>query len=275
MARLRGCLWLVAGLVLAVLAAVVAYMTLSTAEARRAGDERVTPQRQVLVSVGAVELGSALGAEQVALKDYPVDVVPEGAISDPEQAVGRLTLVDLQPGEIILQQRLVDPNLVSADGRRALLVAEDEVLVAFPAGDLLTRMDVLRPGDRVDLLITYAFPTNRPVAGSAPATGGATEEGEEDEQVTFVVLENVGVAGLAGRQTQEVQGGGRQEVGPPQAILFTLSPQDALVLKFVKDTGAIQDIALRAPGAEQPFETEPVDVDYILRRYRIPIGTGE
>jgi len=273
MARLRGCLWLVAGLVLAALAAVVAYMTLSTAEARRSGDQAVTPQKKIVVSVGAVPLGSAIAAEQVALKDYPVDVVPEGALTDPQQAVGRLTLVDLQPGEIILQQRLVDPNLAPAQGRRALLLAEEEVLVAFPAGDLLSQMDMLRPGDRVDLLITYEFPTNRPVAGLAPAPGG--EELGDTETVTFVVLENVGVAGLAGRKVEQVQGGGWREVGPPAAILFTLDPQDALVLKHIKDTGGIHDIALRAPGAEQPFETEPVDVDYILRRFRIPIGTGE
>ena len=53
-----------------------------------------------------------------------------------------------------------------------------------------------------------------------------------------------------------------------------MSPQDALVLKYVKDAGGILDIVLRAPGAEQPFDVEPVDVDYILNRYQIPTEVG-
>jgi pilus assembly protein CpaB len=72
--------------------------------------------------------------------------------------------------------------------------------------------------------------------------------------------------------TAPASGGGSQPV--PQAILLTISPQDALVLKYVKDTGGSLDMVLRAPGAEQPSAAEPVDVDYLIRRYRIPTEVG-
>jgi len=29
---------------------------------------------------------------------------------------------------------------------------------------------------------------------------------------------------------------------------------------------------LRAPGVEQPFTTDPVDVDYVIERFKIPLG---
>jgi hypothetical protein len=62
----------------------------------------------------------------------------------------------------------------------------------------------------------------------------------------------------------------------PQAILLTISPQDALVLKYVKDTDGVLDMVLRAPGAEQPpAAADPVDVDYLIRRYRIPTEVGQ
>ena len=64
------------------------------------------------------------------------------------------------------------------------------------------------------------------------------------------------------------------EGGAPSALLLTISPQDALVLKYVKDAGGIVDIVLRAPGVDRPFEVDPVDVDYVLNRYQMPIEIG-
>ncbi len=85
---------------------------------------------------------------------------------------------------------------------------------------------------------------------------------EEDVQATFHVLENLTVAQIVG------------EEGDPTALLLTVNPQDALVLKWAIDADGIQDIVLRAPGVDQPFETDPVDVDYVINRYRIPVQEG-
>ena len=46
------------------------------------------------------------------------------------------------------------------------------------------------------------------------------------------------------------------------------------MLKYVKDAGGILDVVVRAPGSEQPFDAEPVDLDYMINRYRIPVGAG-
>jgi pilus assembly protein CpaB len=165
-------------------------------------------------------------------------------------------------------QRLLDPNVADASGKLALVVAEEEVLMAFPAQDLMSNVGVLKPGDHVDLLFSLQLPTDRGVAmlleptgeEGEVVTGGAAGEGVE--QFTFDLLQNLTIAALVG------------ESESPQALLLTLTPQDALVLKYVKDAGGILDIVLRAPGAEQPFDVEPVDVDYILNRYQIPTQVG-
>ncbi len=85
--------------------------------------------------------------------------------------------------------------------------------------------------------------------------------------MTFSLLQNLAIAALVGG-TSSAQG------GSPQAILLTVSPQDALALKYAKDNGGILDIVLRAPGTETPFESRPVDVNYMIDRYRIPSVTG-
>jgi hypothetical protein len=48
------------------------------------------------------------------------------------------------------------------------------------------------------------------------------------------------------------------------ALLLALDPQDALVLKHLKDTGAIFDFVLRSPTSNQLFELEPVTEDYLI-----------
>ena len=69
--------------------------------------------------------------------------------------------MELYPGEPLLIQRLVDPNVTPASGRNALLLDGDKVLMAFPADDLMSKVGVLRPGDHVDLLATLDFPADR------------------------------------------------------------------------------------------------------------------
>jgi hypothetical protein len=55
------------------------------------------------------------------------------------------------------------------------------------------------------------------------------------------------------------------------AILLALNPQDALVLKHLKDTGAIFDIVLRSPTSEVQFDLTPVTEQYIIEYYGLEI----
>lgn len=279
MGRLRGCLWLTAGLVVALLAGGVAFIALQRATTLRTG-EVATPRIPVVVAARTIEVRSQLTAQDLELKELPVEAVPQGALRELEAARGKITLVELYPDEVILEQRLLDPNIITGDGRLALILAEDQVLMAFPAEDLMSRVGVLKPGDHVDLLFSLDFPT-----------GG--QEGGEEDQVTFNLLQSVTIAAIVGGQTataaprapiggrgtstesEEDEGAaGRTptSTGPPEALLLTVSPQDALILKYAMDAGGIVDIVLRAPGVERPFDTEPVDIDYMINSYRIPTG---
>ncbi len=289
MARLRGCIWLVAGLLIAVLAGVMAYLYLDRA-AQETAEAVVdtTPKVQVVVAARAVLVRTQLTEADLRLAEFAVDTVPAGSLSSVPDAVGRITSVDLYPGEPVLAQRLVDPNMVTGDGRHALLLAPEEILMAFPAADLMGTLTVLKPGDRVDLYISLEIPWDRELIGVGAGSGGAEgAEAPEAELTTFIVLQNVGIAALPGslpEDAAEQQAAGDllgtdtqpQQVTtePADAILFTLAPQDALVLKYVMDRGAVQDIVLRAPGAETPFETEPVNIDYIINRYDLPTEVG-
>jgi pilus assembly protein CpaB len=128
MARTRGCIWLVAGVIVALLAGVVAFVTLSRgAENRQAQGTTETggPAVQVVAAAQVVPVGTLLTEEMVILKDMPVTAVPEGYLTETDQAVGKINTTELAAGEILLASRLADPDIVAADGRTALVMAED------------------------------------------------------------------------------------------------------------------------------------------------------
>jgi pilus assembly protein CpaB len=260
MARTRGCVWLVAGVMVALLAGVVGYVVLSRGaqSAPAAGRTDTGATVKVVTAAQAVPVRTILTAEMLAVKEMPVQAAPEGYIDDPAEAVGKANLTELAVGETLLASRLVAPDAVAGNGRTALIMNKDQVLMAFPANDLMNGLGVLKPGDHVDLLFSMPFQDR---------TGGV--QADNDELVTFKALENQVIAAIVGGQPD--QGGNPTQA---KALLLTVTPDDAITLKFLKDAGAVMDVVLRAPGAEQPFEVEPMDADRLINEYRIPAAIG-
>ena len=276
MGRMRGFIWLTTGLLVALTAGFVTFATLrkaqSAAPAERAPaiSDVTVP---VVVAVTDVPVRSLLTDVELTVKEMPVAMAPPGYVSEIGQVANQVTLVDLYAGEVVLPQRLMDPDIIGADGRTALILEEGQVLMAFPASDVMSRVGVLKPGDQVDLLFSLLdVPTSLDPAASVvqPSEGVVTDDSSNEKQVTLNLLQNLTISAVVGGVTQTDDGGTSVPVGEP-AILLTVSPQDALILKYVKDAGGLMDIVLRAPGADEPFESEPVDMEYIINRYEIPL----
>jgi hypothetical protein len=45
-------------------------------------------------------------------------------------------------------------------------------------------------------------------------------------------------------------------------------------LKYIKDIGPVRDLVLRAPGVEADFDTDPVDLDYLIN-FLVAAAEGE
>lgn len=255
--QLRGLLWMTAGLLVALAAGFVGYITLTQAAPVPANEisgarQASTTTTQVVAAVERIGVRTMLDAESLQLIDVPVDTVPEGALTSIEdEAVGRITMVDLYPGEVILAQRLADPNHVAGDGRTALILEEGRVLMAIGPGDLMSNIGVLKPGDRVDLYFSFEF------------TGAA---GSKAEEMTFSLLQNVSLEAMIGGTVPE----GGTSPQDPRALLLTLDPQDVAVLKHMLDREATIDVVLRAPDDDDEFDVEPVDEEYIVNGWDIP-----
>jgi hypothetical protein len=223
------------------------------------------------------------------LVQVPVELALGSALSDPQEAAGRMAKVPLVAGELVMTHHLADPTNIQHD--LAFVLREDQVLMAFPASDLLTGLNLLQRGDLVDILVSISEPVPAEDAGLLTTAG----EGEtEDRLFTFDALQRVEISAVVvdfvGEQPGNTGGGGEivdlpggaeatpQPTPTParsqvetRAILLALAPQDALVLKHLKDDGAVVDLVLRNPTSDQIFDLDPVLPEYLIDRYELEI----
>jgi len=185
-------------------------------------------------------------------------LVPPDAIKAKEDAIDMVAMATIFEGEVLVEGRLTSPTIITKENI-AIVMEEDQLVFAMPILDLMSRIDVLKSGDRIDVLISIM------VAGEEEAVTAEAGAAPEEELRTAQTLQNVELSAIVVSMVTTREG---EEVpGEAEAILIAMDPQDALVLKHLIDAGAIIDLALRAPTREEPFETEMVNLDYILDRF--------
>jgi pilus assembly protein CpaB len=242
----------------------------------------------VVVARRGLPVRSLLLPSDLMLVNMPVEFAPLTAISDIETAVGQVSMIAVAPGEIIMNHHLADPTNISRN--LPFIIGDDQVAMAFPATDLMSQMNIPQAGDRVDILVSVKVPVLPEEAGVLISDGAQNSEAREEERLfTFNALQRVTIQAIVIEVNTQQRGGSasastsRTNVnatpeptptpGPSEvrshAILVALSPQDALVLKHLKDAGGIIDIVLRSPTANQNFNASPVSPEYLKDRYEL------
>jgi pilus assembly protein CpaB len=256
--RRSGFIWIITGVIFAILAGVLAFTFILRMSAVST-PEPEEPEVEVAFATRFIDIRELLQSGDVEMRPAPADIVPENAIRDPHSVVGQLSVVPLSPGQMILSSHVISPTITG--GRISFTMDEDQVAMAFPASDLMSRNNLLKPGDHVDLLFSIEVEVEQ------EESGGGT--------VTFDALQNLEIASIVHAAQPEGEGGAQaqQRSSAPLAIIFALEPQDALVLKHLKDIGGIVDIVLRVPDVDELFRTQPVHMRYLIDRYqlRIPV----
>ena len=235
-----------------------------------------TVKTTVAVVTRDLFLGDLIAGTDVKLVDVPVEIAPRDAIATLEEAVGKIIKTDLVQGEMVLSHNLADPTNNNKD--LSFILSEDHVLMAFPGDDLMSRESMVQRGDIVDIFATFKEKVK--TVGETTATTG---EPKEPEMRTFTVdtLQKVSVTAMVlevieqEKNAAPLQGETAQTAPKPEtrikAYLLALNPQDALILKHLKDTGAIFDIVLRAPTSIAQFDLTPVTEEYIIEYYGLEI----
>ena len=240
-----------------------------------------------VVTTHNISLGTILKAADLTVVDVPVELIPPGVIGDPELVIGRFAKTQLVAGEMVLDHHLADPTNVNHDV--GYIIGDNQVLMAFPADDLMSTLSIPQRGDIIDIFVsldeTVEVTPENPEAYIAPSEETPTES----RLFTFDAFQRIEVTALVvdvvnQNQQQNTSVIPTNEENPAQqpvqaapedqrikAYLLALAPQDALVLKHLKDTGATFDIVLRAPTSNQLFELTPVIDEYLIDRYQLEV----
>jgi pilus assembly protein CpaB len=242
----------------------------------------------VVVTTHDVQIRSLITEDDLAIVEVPVALAALNSIGDVETVIGKIAMVSFVSGEMVFEHNLADPTNISEN--YAFVIGDDEVLMAFPATDLMSEVNILQAGDLVDIFATVV---QEVTIGDAGVTSALQDEEEKPEEVmfTFNALQQIEISAIvveiipqrrtssssASASTTNAQDETQPTPTPEpaeinaQAVLLALKPQDALVLKHIKDTGGIIDIVLRSPTSNQIFGLSPVTSDYLRDLFELVV----
>ncbi len=248
------------GLVLGIITAGGTFVVMSNSSATM--DK--PPTKMVVVAQQNIPQRSEIAPDALVLREWPESSLPQsGTFESLEKVIGKLALVPIYPGQLILEPMIVDK--ASAEKTRSdasFLVTEGKVAVAFPTTDLSGVAGALQVGDMVDVLLTLN-PSNLP-AGTRVT---AATTGTEGLPATQLMLQNVQILQVGAWSVKDKN-------QPPAALItFLMSRQDALALKSAREQGTIE-LALRPALKDKDveFKTESVTMQYLNRRFNFNLA---
>jgi Flp pilus assembly protein CpaB len=290
--RRGGTIFIVVGVLLALGTAAVAYVMLAGRGAQPERTEATpTPETKVPVVIALQDIP--------AYTDIPADAVgtreiPESKLTNhllaPEAIVGRRAARTILRGSFIMADWIVDPEAVAQKGLNASLnIAPDRegrsrVAMAFETSELHGVAGAIQNGDFVDILISYHF-SDREEEQLAPAAPASEEcpiwcPEPTDILVAQLLLQDIEVYRVGPwliptptpvPEGEEAPAEEVEEVQPVRSNTLTLllTQQDALVVKFARESGATIDLVLRGRDDHTSVRTETVTMEYVMTRFEI------
>ncbi len=268
----RAILLVVSGLVAALAATVVVFLLASNIRQAQNATAAVpveptqAPGKTVVVAATDIGANTVITNAQLTTASYPADLVPADAITDTAIAVHSTSKVNVFSGQILLQRQFL-----AANGRTGASVSipPGKVLVAFPSTDMLNATGAVQAGDHVDILLSM------PISGTTRLDNGASTGSQEaaggKSLVVQGTLQNIEVY-TVGFWSPPGQGQGQPAAGNAKdnglkIITFIVDHQEALILKYVKDSGGTIDLAVRSAEDKNIVQTDPVTLDYLVDLY--------
>jgi Flp pilus assembly protein CpaB len=164
--RRRGRFVILAGVVLAIVAAGVAFYTINQAQ-QQAGQTEA-PRIAAVVAVGTIAARQEIKPGDVTVRQVPIDDTnANGVIADTDQAVGRIAAVAILPGQLVTSNLLAS----ATEGGAFSILGPDESVgpdsvawraIALTVPDDLAVGGMLTAGETVDVFVTVVVNVSDP-----------------------------------------------------------------------------------------------------------------
>lgn len=238
--------------------------------AKQASDtsKAAIPQVYVVTATRDLPDGAQFTPDALVVRPFPTEFAPPASVANAEQIVGKFALGP------VFKDQIIQVGQVATTKRTPILsdrVPPGKVAVWFPIPNIVAGQVAFKPGDRVDVLLSLPM---------TPGKQTSSDEGGEKVSLnisTQTTLQNVEVfaIGEAAAQAQtsrnEQQPANNVRPAGSAPVAFLVDHQDAVLLKFIKDSGGTIDFALRSSDEERIVRTDAVTVDLITERFRFRV----
>jgi pilus assembly protein CpaB len=242
--------------------------------ARQAGEasRAVIPQVYVVMAVREIPDQAVVTPDALIVRPFPAEFAPVGAVATPEQVVGKFAAGTIYPDQILMNGHVSTGKKAPSMSDR---VPPGRVVIWLPMPELLAGQVGFKPGDRLDILLSLQLgqASQGPVGdGPLGQSNGASAAMSMSTQTT---LQNVEIFAI-GEQAQAGISAGAGGVtartsSSAQPLALLVDHQDAIIIKYIKDSGGTIDLALRSSDEERIIRTDAVTVDSIAERFRFRV----
>jgi Flp pilus assembly protein CpaB len=262
---------------LALVVGIMVYSQVSEAERVKAS----LPTARVVIATGDIPARSEIAASMVNVRTVPDELVQAGAATKVEDVVGKFSPDAIAKGSVINTQKIGPVAVKNAPSFR---IEKGKVMYVMPvsfAGSQfsIAQVNALRAGDRVDLLYTTI---NAP-QGLTPEQRDEVRSNPIPYLQTRIMLQDLRIQEIG---SYAPDGSLVPATGDPTAkgaapsisnanIIFIVDPEEALVLKWLKDAATFYkesnvEMVLRSPADDQQADNNlVVNFNYMAQKYNL------
>ncbi|MBE3589496.1 MAG: Flp pilus assembly protein CpaB [Firmicutes bacterium] len=184
----------------------------------------------VVVAQQAVPARTPLSRAMLALKPFPKDYLPRGAVTSIDAAVGKVTVAPLAPGEIVLAA-----HLAGAESKVSLAYHVPKGLraITVPIDEVTGVAGFVQPGDHVDLIAVF------PVKDAQPGAVGRA----------LLLVQDVPVLAVGQRQDAAADAS-TGNLNGYTSLTLAVAPADALRIALAAGEASLR--AVLRPAAAEP-----------------------
>jgi pilus assembly protein CpaB len=246
------------------LAALAAFAVVGIARQATAASQAQVRQVSVVVAKRDILDKTQITADALEVKPFPVDFSPTGVYSTPDDLVGKYAQGFLPKGQVIVAGQVQSaPQTPNVSDR----IPAGYVVMWLPMPDALTYTDALKPGDRVDVLLTA------PMDASSDKSSLSTQTTLQNIQVYRIGDNELNVPQSAPAASSQGGFGGAASASAKgkQTIGLLVDHQNAVTMEFIKDSGGTLDLVTRSTDDAQLVHTDGVTLDALADQFRFRI----
>lgn len=255
---MRGRILVLLGLIMAVISAGLVFFLLASSSGEEAAPVETRP---VVVAIQPVPARSVIPPDAITVREWPVELIPTGALTDTADVANKLATTDIYQGQPIVRDMVVDKEAAAEElGTTAaqrsdvsFLIEEGKVAMAFPVDEISSVAGAIRPGDTVDIIVSFSA-SIQDLGGTLPPNLSRTSV-----NMTAFTLQNIEILRTSPWTAEDGEATGNM-------YTMLVDRQQAAILTYIRQY-MTPVFVLRPAGDEAVYQVEPVTMRYILTNY--------